>query len=277
MTSYCPFARTWEARPACMVKPDKRRPRKPHDAIPWRALILKYRQRWNSLPGSAISRISNHPGSAVSWLAGPPRFSIDFGPQFALSGNNMRVRNIIAKGFVCCAAVLGITGTQAREVSGVTMPEDVNVPGAKLRLNGMGVRHEMAFFKGYVIALYLEKPTADANLAIHGDEAKRVVITMLRNVSREMFVQAIESGIMRNSGAEMPALRARLDLLEHAVPDLKKGDVVDLTWVPGAGTLVRGQGRNMTIPGKDFADALFAVWLGPKPVEVPLKHELLGG
>lgn len=189
----------------------------------------------------------------------------------------MRVRNLIAKGLFCCAAALGMARAQAREVSGVTMPEEVNVAGEKLRLNGMGVRREMIFFKGYVIALYLEKPTTDAQIAIQADEAKRIVITMLRNVSREMFVQAIESGIMRNSGSEMPALRARLDLLEQAVPDLKKADVVDLTWVPGVGTLVRGQGRNMTIPGKDFADALFAVWLGPKPVEAPLKRELLGG
>lgn len=157
------------------------------------------------------------------------------------------------------------------------MPDEISVAGEKLRLNGMGVRREMIFFRGYVIALYLKKPTADAQTAIHSDEAKRVAITMLRNVSREMFVQAIESAIMRNSGAEMPVIRARLDLLEHAVPDLKKGDVIDLTWVPGVGTLVRGQGRNLTIPGKDFADALFSVWLGPKPVEAPLKRELLGG
>jgi Chalcone isomerase-like len=189
----------------------------------------------------------------------------------------MRGRNFTANGLFCCAAALCMTRAQAREVSGVTMPDEVNVAGEKLRLNGLGVRHEMIFFRGYVIALYLEKPTTDAQIAIQADEAKGVVITMLRNVSRALFAQAIESGIMRNSGAAMAALRARLDLLEHSVPDLKKGDVVDLTWVPGVGTLVRGQGRNMTIPGKDFADALFAVWLGPNPVEAPLKRELLGG
>jgi len=188
----------------------------------------------------------------------------------------MRMRSLVAKACFCCVTALGITRAQAREVSGVTMPDAVNIAGEKLRLNGMGVRHEMVFFRGYVIALYLHKPTRDGKIAIQADETKRIAITMLRNVSREMFVQAIESGIMRNSGVEMPALRARLDLLEQAVPDLKKGDVVDLTWVPGVGTLVRGQGRNMTIPGKDFANALFAVWLGPKPVEAPLKRQLLG-
>jgi hypothetical protein len=40
---------------------------------------------------------------------------------------------------------------------------------------------------------------------------------------------------------------------------------------------VRGQGKSITIPGKDFADALFSVWLGPKPVEDALKRALLGG
>jgi hypothetical protein len=87
----------------------------------------------------------------------------------------------------------------------------------------------------------------------------------------------MESGIRRNSGPAMPTLRARLDLLEQAIPDFTKGDVLDLTWVPDVGTLVRGQGGTMTIPGKDFADALLAVWLGQKPVEAALKRELLGG
>jgi hypothetical protein len=198
-------------------------------------------------------------------------------PATASAPNAAMACHFIAKTLFCCAAALGTTGAAAREISGVTVPDQVNVAGGKLRLNGVGVRHEMVFFRGYVIALYLEKPAAAAQTAIQADEPKRIAITMLRNVSQEMFVQAIESGIMRNSAAEMPALRARLDLLEQAVPDLKKRDVVDLTWVPGVGTLVRGHGRNMTIPGKDFIDALLAVWLGPKPVETALKRELLGG
>jgi hypothetical protein len=189
----------------------------------------------------------------------------------------MKAIGFIAKASFCCAAALGMTEVQAREVSGVTMPEAAWVEGRDLRLNGMGVRREKVLFKAYVIAFYLEAPTTEARIAIHTDEARRVVITMLRDVGREVFAQAIESGVMRNSGPAIATLRVRLDLLEQAVPDLRKGDVLDLTWVPGAGTLVRGQGRALTISGKDFADALFAVWLGPKPVEDALKRALLGG
>ena len=189
----------------------------------------------------------------------------------------MKAPGLIAKACFCCATVLGMTENPAREVAGITMPAVLSGAGVNLLLNGMGVRREKVFFKAYVIALYLEKPTADAQTAIQTNDAKCVVMTMLRDIGREMFIHAVESGIIRNSGPVMPILRARLDLLEQALPDLRKGDVLELTWVPDTGTLVRGQGRTMTIPGKDFADALFAVWLGPNPVEVALKRALLGG
>jgi hypothetical protein len=45
----------------------------------------------------------------------------------------------------------------------------------------------------------------------------------------------------------MPALGARLDLLEQALLALKKGDVLDFTFVPETGTVVRGQGKEMCL------------------------------
>jgi hypothetical protein len=201
--------------------------------------------------------------------------------RIASHGDSRRAQALLAwiRGgcAVILSTVLSVPGAQARQVYGVTMPETVDVSGKTLHLNGMGVRREALFFKAYVIGIYLEKPTRQGRLAIQTDEARRVVITMLRDVSRDMFVEAIEAGVMRNSATQMPVLRGRLDLLEQAVPDLMKGDVLDLTWLPGTGTLVRGRGKSLTIPGKDFADALLSVWLGPKPVEASLKRDLLGG
>ena len=190
--------------------------------------------------------------------------------------NQMKMRRFIAIP-VFLEMALSVAAVRGSEVSGVSIPEVVSVAGEQLRLNGTGLGQEKVFFKVYVMGLYLEKPTTDARAAITTDEAKRIVIVMLRDVSREEFVQAVEKGIMRNSGPAMPTLRARLDLLEKALPALKKGNVLNFTYLPGAGTLVRGQGREMTIPGKDFADALFSVWLGPKPVNGAVKRELLSG
>jgi hypothetical protein len=194
-----------------------------------------------------------------------------------VKGTRMILRGLIAPAAFWCAVALSAAADHAREESGVSMPEMVEAGGRKLRLNGMGVAKEKVFFKVYVAGLYLQKSTADARAAIRTDEAKRIVLVMLRDVSRETFVNAVETGILRNSSGSMPALRARLDLLEKALPALKKGNVLDFTYLPGAGTVVRGQGKEMTIPGKDFADALFSAWLGPKPVNAALKRKLLGG
>jgi len=190
---------------------------------------------------------------------------------------HMKVRTFIALTTLCCAVVLSVAAVPGREVLGVSMPEVVKVADWELRLNGVGIFKEKTFFKVYVVGLYLEKPTADADVAIATDEAKRMVLTMLRDVSRDVFVQAVETGIMRNSSVAMPTLRARLDLLKQTLPALQKGNVLDFTYLPGTGTLVRGQGQEMTIPGKDFADALFSAWLGSKPVNAALKRQLLGG
>jgi hypothetical protein len=191
--------------------------------------------------------------------------------------SSMNVRAFIASALLFSVAAVGTIELKHNTVSGVTMPEAVEVAGTQLKLNGLGVRREKLLFKTYVIGLYLEQSTTDAGTAIEADVPKRFVIRLLRDVNRETFVQAIESGIKRNSEQEMPTLRARLDLLEQALPDFSKGDVLSLTWVPGTGTVMQGKGRTLTIPGKDFADALFSVWLGSNPVQASLKRALLGG
>jgi hypothetical protein len=76
----------------------------------------------------------------------------------------------------------------------------------------------------------------------------------------------------------MEALKARLAKLATMIPNVEKGDQILMTWVPGKGTVVSAKGAEKgVIEGKDFADALFAVWLGPTPVQADLKTALLGG
>jgi hypothetical protein len=176
------------------------------------------------------------------------------GPPDVLRVARMQVRNLILTAVFCCAAALSVAAVPVREVSGVSMPEVVRGDNKELRLNGMGLRKEKALFKVYVVALYLEQPTTDARAAITTDEEKRIVISMLRDLSREQFVQAVDAAIMRNSSAEMPILRAQLDLLENALPAPRKGNVLSFTYLPGA---------------------LLSVWLGPKPIGGTLKRQLL--
>jgi hypothetical protein len=144
-------------------------------------------------------------------------------------------------------------------------------------LNGAGVRKK-AFFKVYVAGLYVETPSKDAATLVSSNQAKSMRLHMTRDVEGPKISGAIIEGFERNSKAALPQLKARLDQLAKLIPDVKDGDEIALTWIPDKGTEVAVRGTNAgTIEGRDFADALFAVWLGPDPVQADLKQALAGG
>jgi len=163
----------------------------------------------------------------------------------------------------------------AKEREGVTAAPLVQVAGKPLHLMGMGLRKKL-WFKVYLASFYLEQPTDDAAEAISSEQIKQVRMHMLRDLDRDKIVEAVQEGFQRNSGPDMPRLQARLDSFLKAIPDLKGRQQIVITYVPGSGTLLKaGGGQEITIPGKDFADALFSVWLGRQPVDDDLKGEML--
>ena len=164
----------------------------------------------------------------------------------------------------------------ARSFAGMNIPETLQSQGQTLQLNGIGLRKKL-WFKAYVIGLYLPQATHDAQAIIHGQGVREVRLKMLRDVDRETMTDAIREGFEKNSKDQMSALNLRLLQFSYALPDLKEGDELVFTFVPGKGTVLGGVARKMTIPGDDFSQALLSVWLGPEPVDGGLKQALLGG
>jgi hypothetical protein len=179
----------------------------------------------------------------------------------------------IALLLLCSLVAFPVT---AKDVDGHQIPDTVSQDGKNLSLIGAGIRNKW-MFNVYVGALYAEKPTFNAANLIKSEQIKRMDLHMLRDVGKDKIVESIREGFEKQSKAQMPALQARLDQLAAAVPDLKKGDVLSLTYIPEKGVVVGGAAKETVIPGKDFADALFSVWLGPDPVDGDLKRKLLGG
>ncbi len=165
----------------------------------------------------------------------------------------------------------------AKDVAGVKYPETASVEGKELKLNGVGLRTKVVF-KVYTVGLYVETPSKDAAQILSSDQIKRVRMYMLRDLDKKTIVDAINDGFKKNAGAKMPGLQARLDTFNSGVVDLKKGDELILTYVPGQGTSVQSSktGQKVSVEGKDFADALFSVWLGKDPVDDDLKDGMLG-
>ncbi len=164
----------------------------------------------------------------------------------------------------------------AKEVAGVKYPETATVEGKELKLNGAGVRTKMVF-KVYTAGLYVENPSTDGAKLISADEIKRVRMYMLRDLDKKTIGDAMAEGFKKNAGSKMAELQPRLDTFTAALPDVKKGDEITLTYVPGQGTRVQSKsGKEITVEGKDFADALFSVFVGAKPVDGDLKDGMLG-
>ena len=175
------------------------------------------------------------------------------------------------------AAVLaGATLAQAREFSGVTMPDTLSAGGKTLKLNGVGLRKK-AIIKVYVGGLYLEAPSRDAGAILAADTAKAVRLHFFRSVSKNQLADSLKEGFEANAKEKAAAQKANIDKLYGTLSDVKDGEAMTFSYVPGTGTTVsKGDKTIGTIEGKDFAAALFALWLGPKPPSDDLKKGMLG-
>ena len=183
------------------------------------------------------------------------------------------------KSLLSVAVSLGLIAAiaSAGEVSGVKMPDTTTIEGKTLKLNGMGLRKKM-MFKVYVAALYVEATSKDPAAVIAADSVKSIQLHVLRGLSGSQIGEAISDGFHNNSKAQMGALSDRLLKLNGMFPAVVEGDTIVLTYVPGKGTMGSAKGQDKgVIEGKDFADALFAVWLGANPIQDDLKKALLGG
>lgn len=164
----------------------------------------------------------------------------------------------------------------ARELAGVTMPDSVTAAGQTLTLNGMGLRKK-AVFKVYVGGLYLAAPSNDAAAILAADGPKALKMHFLRSVEKEKLVETFREGFGANAPKKAAAQKAGIERLLATVADVKEGSVTTYTYVPGTGTVVNLDGKDVaTIEGRDFAEVLFSLWLGPKPPSEDLRKGLLG-
>ena len=190
----------------------------------------------------------------------------------------MRPRRSIAPalGWVLAAALACTTPAAAKTLQGVTFPDTATVGGKSVTLNGMGVRVAYVFVKVYVAGLYLESTTSDARAAVQSDEAKRMLLQFLRDVTHEEMVDAMKEGFAHTA---TPALQPQVEQFSSFfTKPLLEGSQASFDYVPGTGTTVTIAGEvKGTIPGTDFMRALWGIWLGDEPADSSLKAGLLGG
>jgi hypothetical protein len=179
---------------------------------------------------------------------------------------------------IALIALLAAGPAAAAELAGVTLPDQATAGGKSLTLNGLGLREATVLMVDvYVAGLYVEEKTSDAAAILQPDRTKQVVMRFMRSVGKEKLAEAWTEGFQKNAGDKAAAVADGLATLNGAMADVKKGDIVSLTYVPESGTTVTVKGRDAAvISGEDFQRILFSIWLGSSPPNVGLREGLLG-
>jgi Chalcone isomerase-like len=172
--------------------------------------------------------------------------------------------------------VATIFNLHAASLAGVTLPDTAAVGDKSLVLNGLGLRTEF-MVKVYVGGLYLEHKSTDAGGIIKADAPKRIVMQFLHDASKKQMTDAFDQSFKDNAPDAETTMKTDTDGFLAALEPVKVGDQVVFTYVPATGTAVTINGKDkLTIAGPAFGQAIFSVWLGPKPPTANLKKGMLG-
>ena len=183
-------------------------------------------------------------------------------------------RNLLLT-LISVIAVLAVGVVHGKECNGVKFPDETQVDGIHLMLNGLGLRQATMFnVNVYVAALYVAKPSNDANVILTANTPKELILHFVRNVSASDLNKAWEEGFDKQASA----FKDSLAMLKGWMVDMRTGQRLTFIHKPGAGIQVDVNGAvKGTIKGDDFAKAFLSIWLGPNPPNPGLKTGLLGG
>ncbi len=169
----------------------------------------------------------------------------------------------------------------SNKISGVVFDRRVQVAGADLQLNGVGMR-AVAWFKAYAVGMYLTARAGSAEQAVNTPGPKRLQLRMMRELPAVEFTKAFRQGMGRNGTAELQAkLATRVERFSEvitALGTLREGDTVNLDFDPARGTLftMNGKAHGAATEGEDFYANLLLAFVGDKPYDEKMKAGLLG-
>jgi hypothetical protein len=172
--------------------------------------------------------------------------------------------------------LLFAVNVQAKEVGGITVPEQVTVGTQTLNLNGYGYRTKW-FFKIYLGSLYSAHPISSLADAEGDSGAKLIRMTFIyHRVGAEKIVDAYTDDFDNNNPglSKTPAAKR---FLSFFTTDFVKGDIVDLA-LEGSGkvTVIKNGKILGSVTSLPLEKGILAVYLGKEPADEDMKEGMLG-
>lgn len=188
----------------------------------------------------------------------------------------MSLTNKITK-LALAGSILLSAHVQAMEVSGIEVPQQIQLAQTELQLNGAGVRSKF-FIDLYVGSLYLTSANSDVTSIINADNsAVRLNITsgmITADKMRDAINEGFEDATMGNTAEIKQEIDTFMALFSE---EIKEGDQFTLATSKTSGVTAYKNGVvQATIAGEAFRQALLNIWLGDEPAQSSLKEAMLG-
>ena len=125
---------------------------------------------------------------------------------------------------VSVLTALGMGVAYGKDCQGVHFPEQVQIDGSTLRLNGLGLRQATILkVNVYVAALYVANVSSDPQALLGSHTPKELILHFVHNVSDNDLAKAWEEGFEHNAKAQLAALQERIERLKGWMVDMKSG------------------------------------------------------
>jgi hypothetical protein len=234
--------------------------------------------RWMNIRAASVAAVSTNP---VARLSCAPNNAESERPFVFVGDKNMTLWRTTLAAVLLGAAALGAQAQTT--VSGVRYADTLDLANQKLVLNGAGIRYR-AIIKVYTAGLYLSKKSDTPEAALAAPGAKRMSITMLRDIDSgelgKLFTRGVEDNMDKASMSKLIPGLMRMSQLFSDCKQLKTGETFTIDWIPGTGTVITVpptcRTSNEPFKEPEFYNALLRIWLGPAPADWKLKEALLG-
>ncbi|AKJ95656.1 hypothetical protein TVD_09935 [Thioalkalivibrio versutus] len=163
------------------------------------------------------------------------------------------------------------------EIDGVRFADSVTIDDTTVPLRA-GRLYRYTIFRVYVGAFYVPEDVAPDDV-LTADVPKRLELEYLRAISADDFRKSGNRLLEDQQSPEaLAALSDRLETFNAAYRDMESGDRYALEYRPGRGTRLLQNGTPLVeVPGRDFAEAYFGIWLHPEePLSQRFRDTLIG-
>ena len=185
------------------------------------------------------------------------------------------------RGAFAAGLLLAAVSASAARIADQNFDDRLRLAETDLVLNGVGLR-SVAWLKGFAAGLYLPEKAATPAKVLAQPGPKRLQMKMILDVETKEFIKAFAVSLQRNNTeAERAGMKDRVEQFNRnleAIGKVRKGDVVNLDFIPGQGLVIvlNGTPRGPSVAGEDLYAGLLKIFIGEQPVDKKLKAGLLG-